>query len=68
MIDRARISHEIDATERRIAEIQGTIAVTEAHSLSDAAVQLRRVSARLEDGDNISRAMLLSALAVVEAT
>ncbi len=68
VIDRARVSHEIDATERRIAEIQSTIATAKARSLSDVAVQLRRVSARLEDGDDISRTMLASALAVVEAT
>ncbi len=68
VIDRARVSHEIDATMRRITEIQNTIAATEARSLSDAAVQLRRVSARLEDGDDMSRTMLASALAVVEAT
>ena len=42
---------------RRITEIQNTIAATEARSLSDAAVQLRRVSARLEDGDDMSRTM-----------
>ncbi len=68
VINRARVSHEIDATERRITEIQSTIAAAEARSLSDVAVQLRRVSARLEDGDDMSRAMLASALAVVEAT
>ncbi len=59
---------ELVATERRITEIQSTIAAVKARSLSDAAVQLRRVSARLEDGDDMSRAMLASALAVVEAT
>ena len=32
------------------------------------AVLLRRVSARLEDGDDMSRVMLASALVVVEAT
>ncbi len=68
VVARARVSHEIDATERRITEIQSTIATTEAHSLSDVAVQLRRVSARREDGDDMSRTMLASALAVVEAT
>ncbi len=68
VIDRARVGHEIDATERRITEIQSTIAAAEARSLSDVAVQLRRVSARLEDGDDISRTLLGSALAVVEAT
>ncbi len=68
VIDRARVSHEIDATMRRITEIQSTIAAAEARSLSDVAVQLRRVSARLEVGDVMSRTMLASALAVVEAT
>ncbi len=58
---------ELVATERRITEIQSTIAAVKARSLSDAAVQLRRVSARLEDGDDMSRTMLASALAVVEA-
>ncbi len=67
-IYRARVARAIDATEHRIARIQSTIAAVEARSLSDAAVQLRRVSARLEDGDDMSRAMLASALAVVEAT
>ena len=43
-------------------------AQAEARSLSDVAVQLRRVSARLEDSDDMSRTMLASALAVVEAT
>ena len=68
VIDRARVGREIDATMRRITEIQSTIAAAEARSLSDAAVQLRRVSARLEAGDDMSRTMLASALAVVEAT
>ena len=68
VIYRARVSRAIDTTEHRIAEIQSTIAAAEARSLSDAAVQLRRVSARLEDGDDMSRTMLASALAVVEAT
>ncbi len=39
---------EIDATERHIDQIHSTIATAEARSLSDVAVQLRRVSARLE--------------------
>ena len=67
VIDRARIGRELDATMRRVTEIQSTIAAAEARSLSDAAVQLRRVSARIEDGDDMSRTMLASALAVVEA-
>ena len=32
--------------------------VAEARSLADAAVQLRRVSAKIEDGDEMSRTML----------
>ncbi len=67
-IDRAKVCREMDATARRIVEIEKKIATAEARSLSDAAVQLRRVSARLEYGDETSRAMLASALAVVEAT
>ena len=67
-IDRAKVSREMDSTARRMTEIQKAIATAEARSLADAAVQLRRVSARLEDGDETSRAMLASALAVVEAT
>ncbi len=67
-IDRARIGREIDKAECHILEIYTTIAATEARNLADAAVQLRRVSARLEGGDDMSRVMLASALAVVEAT
>ncbi len=65
VVNRARVSREIDETERQIVQIHIVIATAEARSLSDAAVQLRRVSARLEDGDDMTRAMLASALAVV---
>ena len=57
---------EIDATERRIVQIHTAIATAEARSLSDAAVQLRRVSARIEDGDEMSRATLVPAMGMVE--
>ncbi len=68
VIDRPRAGREINATERRIVQIHTAIATAEARSLADAAVQLRRVSARIEDDDTMTRAMLASALAVVEAT
>ncbi len=64
--DRLRAARGLDKTERRIVRTHIAIATAKARSLSDAAVQLRRVSARLEDTDETSREMLASALAVVE--
>ncbi len=66
--DRLRAARGINKIERRVVRIHTAIATAKARSLADVAVQLRRVSARLEGDDDLSRAMLASALAVVEAT
>ena len=66
-LDRARMGDRIEQIFERIADIQQIIATTPASTLDDAAVQLRRLSAWLEDGQNKkARVMLRSALAVVE--
>ncbi len=64
-MERYRIGKKVDAALKRIAELEAAIAGAKAMTLEDAAVQLRRVLARLDDAS--LEALVMSALGAVEA-
>ena len=64
-VARAEIGRKVEDALERIGELQYAIATSPARTLVDAAVKLRRLGALL-DGEYHARALLISALAVVE--
>ncbi len=52
ILTRAKIGRRVEDALRRICELQHAIATAQAKSIPDAAVQLRRLAALLENQDN----------------
>ena len=67
-IRRAEVGGCLSTAYDRLGELYGTIAAARPTTLAGAAVQLRRALVVVEDGNEMVRRLVGSALAVVEAT
>lgn len=65
-VDRARTGRRIEQILIRIGELHHDIASIQAEGLTGAAVQLRRLTARMDEADELSQAMFASVLVAVE--
>ena len=66
VLARAGAGQRIDELLDEIAELEREISLARASTLADAAVQLRRLAASIDGGNEVSARLLASALGAVE--